>query len=65
MFYQGGPIDHCKHVPGSVAQFSADVEYKASCTVGTVISHYRIPDNQLLNKDSDVVLEQAHCNYIR
>ena len=28
IFYQGGPIDHGTHVPGPVAQSSAESEYK-------------------------------------
>ena len=27
IFYLGGPIDHGKHVPGPVAQSSAESEY--------------------------------------
>ena len=32
MFYQGGPIDHCTHVPGPVSQSSAESEYNSSFT---------------------------------
>ena len=31
IFYQGIPIDHCTHVPGPVAQSSAESEYNAAC----------------------------------
>ena len=34
IFYQGGRIDHGTHFPGPVAQFSAESEYNAACTVG-------------------------------
>ena len=34
IFYQGGPIDHGTHVPGPVAQSSAEIEYNAACTAG-------------------------------
>ena len=34
IFYQGGPIYHGTHVPGSVAQPSAESEYNATCTAG-------------------------------
>ena len=34
VFYQCGPIDHGTHVPGPVAQSSAEREYNAACTVG-------------------------------
>ena len=30
MFYQGGPIDHCIHVPGKVAQSSSASEYNSA-----------------------------------
>ena len=32
IFYQGGPIDHGTHVPGPVAQSSAEIEYNAAFT---------------------------------
>ena len=32
IFYQGGTIDHCTHVPVPVFQSSAESEYNASCT---------------------------------
>ena len=28
VFYQGGPIDHCTHVPVPVSQYIAESEYK-------------------------------------
>ena len=34
IFYQGGPIDRGTHVPGPVAQSSAESEYNAACTSG-------------------------------
>ena len=30
IFYQGGPIDHGAHVPGTVAQTSSESEYNAA-----------------------------------
>ena len=30
IYYQGGPIDHSTHVPGPVAQSSAESEYNAA-----------------------------------
>ena len=39
-FYQGGPIDHGTHVPGPVAQSSAESEYNAACTAGMALAHY-------------------------
>ena len=32
IFYQGGSIDHGTHVPGPVAQYSAESEYNTACT---------------------------------
>ena len=34
IFYQGRPIDHGTHVPGTVAQSSAESEYNSECTAG-------------------------------
>ena len=53
--YQGGPIDHCTHVPGTVAQYSAERYNNAACTVGMAIAHFSMLNNELLNKDPEVV----------
>ena len=42
IFCQGGPIDHGTHVPGSVAQFSAESEYNAACTSEMALSYFRM-----------------------
>ena len=42
IFYQGGPIDHGTHVPGPVAQSSAESEYNAACTAGMSLAHFRM-----------------------
>ena len=55
ILYQGGPIDHGTHVPGPVAQSSAESEYNASCTAGMDLAHFRMLINELLNKDLDIV----------
>ena len=34
IFYQCGPIDHGTHVPGPVAQSSAESDYNSACTAG-------------------------------
>ena len=39
IFYQGGPIDHGTHVPGPVAQSSAESECNAACTAGMDLAH--------------------------
>ena len=42
IFYQGGLIDHGTHVPGPVAQYSAESEYNAACTAGMALAHFRM-----------------------
>ena len=59
IFYQGGPIDHCTHVPVPVSQFSANSEYNSACTTGTALANARILNNGFLNKDPDVVPKQS------
>ena len=56
IFYQGGPIDHGKHVPGPVAKSSAESEYNVSCTAGIALAHFRMLIHDFLNKDPDIVL---------
>ena len=55
LFYQGGQIDHFTHVPGPVAQYSADIEYSASCTAGMSLAYFIVLNNELLNKYPDMV----------
>ena len=55
MFYQGVQIDHCTHVPGKFAEYMAESEFNAACNVGMTLSHFRMLNNELLNKDPDVV----------
>ena len=59
MYFQVGPIDHCTHVTCPVAQSSSDSDYNASCTALMALSNFRILNIKLLNKDPDVVPEQA------
>ena len=42
IYYQGGPIDNGTHVPGPVAQSSAESEYNAACTAGMALAHFRM-----------------------
>ena len=42
IFYQSGPIDHGTHVPGPVAQSSAESEYNTACTAGMALAHFRM-----------------------
>ena len=51
IFYQGGPIDHGTHVPGPVAQSSAESEYNAAFTAGMALAHFIMLVNELLNED--------------
>ena len=55
MFYQGGPIDNCTYVPGPVSQSIAESEYNAVCTAGMAPAHFRMLNNELMNKDTYVV----------
>ena len=51
IFYQCGPIDHGTHVPGPVAQFSAESEYNAACTAGMPLANFMMLIHELLKKD--------------
>ena len=59
IFYQGGPIKHVTHVPGPVAQSSAEIEYSAACTAGMSLAHFMILIHELLNNDPEIVPEEA------
>ena len=39
IFYQGGIIEHVTHIPGPVAQLSAESEHNASFTAGMTLAH--------------------------
>ena len=56
IYYQGGPIDHGTHVPGPVAQSSAESEYNAACTAGMALAHLV---HELLNEDPYMVTKEA------
>ena len=59
IFYQGGPIDHVPHVPGPVSKPIAESEYNAACTTGMALAHFRMLIHELLNKDPNIVPEEA------
>ena len=59
IFYQGGPIDHGTYVPGPVSQSIAESKYNAACTAGMALSHFRMLIHELLNKDPEIVPEEA------
>ena len=44
---------------GTVAQSSAESDYNAACTTRMTLVHYMILNNELTNKDPNVVTEQA------
>ena len=54
IFYQGGIVDHGTHVPGPVAQSSAEMEYNVAYTAGMYLAHFRMLIDELLNKDPDI-----------
>ena len=59
IFYQVGPIDHGTHVPGPVAQSSAESKYNAACIAGMALAQFRMLIHELLNKDTDMVPKEA------
>ena len=59
IFYQGVPIDHGTHIPGPVAQSSAESEYNAACTSGMALAHFRMLVHELLNEDPDMFPKEA------
>ena len=59
MFYQERKIGHCTHVPGPVAQSSAESENDTTCTAVMALAHFRMLNNEFLNKDPYVVPEQV------
>ena len=60
IFYQGGTIDHGTHVPGLVAQSSAESDDNAACTAGMALAHFRMLIHELLSKYPDIVPQEAH-----
>ena len=59
VFYQGGPIDHCTHVPGPVYQYGAESKYNEECTTVMALEHLIILNNKFMKKDTYVFPEQA------
>ena len=55
VFYQVAPIDHFTDILGPVAQPSTESDYNVECTTGTAPAHFRIINNEFMNKDTDVV----------
>ena len=59
IFYRVGTIYHGTHVPGPVAQSSAEREYNAEFTAGMALAHFRMLIHELLDKDTDILPEEA------
>ena len=59
IFYQGGTIDIGTHVPVPVSQSSAEIEYNEACTTGMALANFRILICEFLNKDPNIVPEEA------
>ena len=59
MTYKGGTIYHFTHVPGPVAQSSAEIDYNVASTAVISLAHFRMINNELLNKDTCVVPKQS------
>ena len=53
-------MDHGTHVQVPVDQSSAESEYNAACTAGMALAHFRMLIIEFLNKDTDIVPEEAH-----
>ena len=59
IIYQGGTINHGTYVPGQFSQPSAGSEYNTACTTGMASAHLRILIHEFLNKDTDIVPQEA------
>ena len=59
IFYQGGKIDHGTHVPGPVAQSSAESEYNSEYTAGMALAHCIMLVHELFNEDPDMVPKES------
>ena len=57
--YQGGPIYHSTHDPVPVSQSVPESEYNEACTAGMALAHFRMLIHEFLNKDIDIVPEEA------
>ena len=53
--YQGGPIDYFTHVPVPVAKYSSISWYNEAYTALISLPHFRVLNNEFLNKHADVV----------
>ena len=46
-------------MPWSIVQSSAENEYNVACTAGMALAHFRMLIHELLNKDPDIIPEEA------
>ena len=59
IFYQGGTTDYGTDVPVPVYQSSSKSEYNSACTAGISLANFRLLIHEMLNKDPDIVPEEA------
>ena len=52
VFYQGGSIDRFTHILGQFSESSAENEYNSAFTAYMYLAHFRILNNEFLNKDT-------------
>ena len=64
IFYQGGTINHGKHVTGPVAQSGEESGYNVARIAGMAFAHFRMLFHELLNKDTDIVPEEDPLNIL-
>ena len=55
IFFQGGFIDNLKYVSGTVAQSSSESDYNAAFTAVMALAHFKMLNNELMNKYQYVV----------
>ena len=59
IFYEGRKIDHGTHVPVPFSQSSVESEYNVACTAVVDLAHFRMIIHEFLNKDPEIVPEEA------
>ena len=60
VFYQGGQINRCTCVTGTIKQSSAENDYNTPCTAVMALACFRIINNELMNKYPYVFPEELH-----
>ena len=64
IFYQGGPIGYGTHVPGPVAQSSAESEYNEAYTAGMALAHFIMLFHEFLNEYPDMFPKEANLIFL-